>query len=243
MGYEALGEFGIVGRRYFRKDNRAGERTHQIHAFQVGSPQIARHLAFRDLLRVHPDYASDYDALKQQLAEAHSNDISSYTDGKDSFIRDIDTRAASWLAARANDPTYANGSGCHAGRSAAFPHAAIAEPGIDRRRYLCPVKEPFYLIPPAVFAPVALTVAAIVASSIESWWILFALPFIWLGSICAAPNLNLADGCLTYIALILGFVVAEFFHPLGFAMVAGSILGYCGSAAEKWIRMRPAPDD
>ncbi|MFN7140996.1 MAG: GrpB family protein, partial [Limisphaerales bacterium] len=34
IGYEALGEFGIPGRRYFRKNNSAGERTHQIHAFR-----------------------------------------------------------------------------------------------------------------------------------------------------------------------------------------------------------------
>jgi GrpB-like predicted nucleotidyltransferase (UPF0157 family) len=105
LGYEALGEFGIPGRRYFRKNNSAAERTHQIHAFQTGSPQIFRHLAFRDYLRAHPAAARDYDALKQQLAESYPNDISSYTDGKGSLIHDIDTRAASWLSARANETT------------------------------------------------------------------------------------------------------------------------------------------
>jgi len=40
FGYEALGKFGIPERRYFRKNNCAGKRTHQIHAFQVGSPHI-----------------------------------------------------------------------------------------------------------------------------------------------------------------------------------------------------------
>ena len=111
LGYEALGEFGIPGRRYFRKNNSAAERTHQIHVFQTGSPQISRHLAFRDYLRAHPDAARDYDALKQQLAESYPNDISSYTDSKDSLIHDIDTRAASWLSSRANETTHANVSG------------------------------------------------------------------------------------------------------------------------------------
>ena len=60
LGYEAMGEFGIPERRYFRKDGRDGNRTRQIHAFQVGSPQIARHLAFRDFMRVHHDYANQY---------------------------------------------------------------------------------------------------------------------------------------------------------------------------------------
>ena len=108
LGYEALGEFGIPGRRYFRKNNSAAERTHQIHSFQTGSPQIFRHLAFCDYLRAHPDAARDYDTLKQQLAESYPKDISSYTSGKDSFIHDIDTMAVSWLSARANQTTYAN---------------------------------------------------------------------------------------------------------------------------------------
>jgi GrpB-like predicted nucleotidyltransferase (UPF0157 family) len=53
LGYEAMGEFGIATRRYFRRDNAAGERTHQIHAFEIGSPHIRRHLAFRDFMRAH----------------------------------------------------------------------------------------------------------------------------------------------------------------------------------------------
>ncbi|MFD3262223.1 GrpB family protein [Paenibacillus lentus] len=32
LGYEVMGEFGIKGRRYFRKGG--DDRTHQIHAFQ-----------------------------------------------------------------------------------------------------------------------------------------------------------------------------------------------------------------
>src|SRR5262245_27984990 len=48
LGYEAKGEFGIPGRRYFRRDNELGARTHQVHAFDADSPQAARHLAFRD---------------------------------------------------------------------------------------------------------------------------------------------------------------------------------------------------
>ena len=30
MGYQAMGEFGIAGRRYFRKDDDTGTRTHQV---------------------------------------------------------------------------------------------------------------------------------------------------------------------------------------------------------------------
>lgn len=56
-GYEALGAFGIRGRRYFRKDDAGGGRTHHVHAFRAGTPHVVRHLAFRDFLRAHPDVA------------------------------------------------------------------------------------------------------------------------------------------------------------------------------------------
>src|SRR5918993_5992034 len=47
LGYEVMGEYGIPGRRFFRKDTRAGIRTHNIHAFEAGSAEAERHLAFR----------------------------------------------------------------------------------------------------------------------------------------------------------------------------------------------------
>ena len=40
LGYEVMGEFGIAGRRYFRRDNADGVRKHQIHAFAHGSPHV-----------------------------------------------------------------------------------------------------------------------------------------------------------------------------------------------------------
>lgn len=96
LGYEVMGEFGIPGRRYFRKDSASGERTHQIHAFQADSPEVDRHLAFRDFMRAHPRYARQYAALKRQLAEKYPNDMTAYTDGKSEFIKDMDARATAW---------------------------------------------------------------------------------------------------------------------------------------------------
>jgi GrpB-like predicted nucleotidyltransferase (UPF0157 family) len=101
LGYEAMGEFGIAGRRYFRRDNAAGQRTHQVHAFQVGSPHIERHLAFRDYLRAHPAVAARYGALKSELAAAHPHDIEAYMDGKDAFIKETEAAALIWMAGRA----------------------------------------------------------------------------------------------------------------------------------------------
>lgn len=104
LGYEAMGEFGIATRRYFRRDNMAGERTHQIHAFQIGSPHIRRHLAFRDFMRVHEVPASQYAELKRGLAAAHPDDIVAFMDGKDAFIKEIEARALAWVAAGCRQP-------------------------------------------------------------------------------------------------------------------------------------------
>ena len=94
LGYEALGEFGILGRRYFRRDNLFGERTHQVHVFENDSPQIKRHLAFRDYLINRPETAQEYSDLKRELAAKHPEDIELYMDGKDEFIKKIDMRTA-----------------------------------------------------------------------------------------------------------------------------------------------------
>ena len=99
LGYEAMGEFGIEGRRYFRRNDAAGRRTHQVHAFADGSPHVRRHLAFRDFLRAHPAVAADYGALKRKLAEAHPHDIDAYMDGKDGFIKTTEAQALEWAAA------------------------------------------------------------------------------------------------------------------------------------------------
>jgi len=97
LGYEALGEFGIPGRRYFRKDDASGMRTHQIHAFAKGSPELTRHLAFRDYLRAHPDVAQAYSLLKQKLVATCRGDFEAYMDGKDAFIKETERKALEWM--------------------------------------------------------------------------------------------------------------------------------------------------
>ncbi len=96
LGYEALGEFGIPGRRYFRKNAPDRVRTHQLHAFAVGSPEIQRHLDFRDYLRAFPKEAAAYSALKQGLAARCGSDMKAYGDGKTDFVRAVERRAAAW---------------------------------------------------------------------------------------------------------------------------------------------------
>lgn len=95
LGYEVMGEFGIAGRRYYRKGG--DKRTHQIHAFQVGDANnILRHLALRDYLRAHPGACAEYGALKRQLAEQFPQDIEGYSSGKDVFVKHMEQQALAW---------------------------------------------------------------------------------------------------------------------------------------------------
>jgi GrpB-like predicted nucleotidyltransferase (UPF0157 family) len=98
LGYEAMGELGISGRRYFRKHNAAGDRTHHVHIFQTKHSEVWRHLAFRDYLRSHPAIAQAYSELKQKLAQQHPHDIDAYMDGKDGWIKAIEAKASMWIS-------------------------------------------------------------------------------------------------------------------------------------------------
>lgn len=95
LGYECMGEFGIPGRRYFRKGG--DERTHQIHIFEEGNQKdIMRHLAVRDYLRTHDEMRRQYGALKKELARLYPENIEAYCAGKDSFVKEMERRALAW---------------------------------------------------------------------------------------------------------------------------------------------------
>lgn len=97
LGYEVMGEFGLPGRRYFRREDSRGVRTHQVHAYaRESSIEIERHLDFRDYIREHPETARAYADLKQRLAAGCRGDMRRYSDGKTAFIREIEQRAALW---------------------------------------------------------------------------------------------------------------------------------------------------
>jgi GrpB-like predicted nucleotidyltransferase (UPF0157 family) len=100
LGYEAKGEYGIAGRRYFRKSNAAGVRTHHVHVFRDGVPEIARHLAFRDYLRAHPGIARVYSDLKADLTAGQGRNGRDYQDAKSDWIARTEADALAWIAGR-----------------------------------------------------------------------------------------------------------------------------------------------
>ncbi|MET0960628.1 MAG: GrpB family protein [Psychrobacillus psychrotolerans] len=94
IGYEPKGENGLPGRRYFQKGG--DNRTHHVHMYELGNPEIERHLAFRDFLRVHSIIARKYGDLKEALAEQFPYDIEAYINRKDKLAKEIERQALHW---------------------------------------------------------------------------------------------------------------------------------------------------
>jgi GrpB-like predicted nucleotidyltransferase (UPF0157 family) len=91
LGYEDVGAYGIEGRRYFRKSAAVGVRTHHLHLFRAGAPQIGQHLAFRDYLRAHPERAAAYAACKARFADAPD-----YQQAKEPLVQQLLAEALAW---------------------------------------------------------------------------------------------------------------------------------------------------
>lgn len=95
LGYDVAGEWGIPGRRLFRKGGE--ERTHHIHFYQTDNPQIERHLIFRDYLRCHPGEVVRYSLFKEELAQRFEN-TSEYSPAKKTFVREMEQLALAWFS-------------------------------------------------------------------------------------------------------------------------------------------------
>ncbi|MFO0685565.1 MAG: GrpB family protein [Sandaracinus sp.] len=93
-GYVAWGEYGLPGRRFFTRDE-DGRRVAHLHCYAEGSPEITRHLAFRDYLRAHPDVARAYDEEKQRAVRAKSDSLG-YHEEKSAFVKRLEGEALAW---------------------------------------------------------------------------------------------------------------------------------------------------
>jgi NAD-dependent deacetylase len=94
LGYEYLGENGLPGRLFFRRDE-AGRRTHHVHVVEHRGEHWHRHRAFRDYLRAHSAEAERYAAEKRRLAgEAPTH--ADYWERKQGYASALFERAWGW---------------------------------------------------------------------------------------------------------------------------------------------------
>ncbi len=95
LGYEPIRRQMIPHVSFFTKRQDPVIRFH-LHLHERGSPQIRRHVNFRDYVIQHPDVAHDYAQLKIQLVAQFVDDVYSYVSGKDKLVQDIDAKAKLW---------------------------------------------------------------------------------------------------------------------------------------------------
>jgi GrpB-like predicted nucleotidyltransferase (UPF0157 family) len=101
LGYDCLGEFGLPGRRYCRRNEpTTGKRAYQLHFYAHGSPEIDRHLAFPAYLRAHPEVATEYQAEKVRAAALHPDNTLDYNDAKNGWIKRVERDALHWWKTR-----------------------------------------------------------------------------------------------------------------------------------------------
>ena len=86
LGYEDEGELRIAGREAFSYSGKPELMTHHLYACPVGSPELARHRAFRDYLRTHPAAVREYSEVKREAASRSPDDIDAYIEAKSPCI-------------------------------------------------------------------------------------------------------------------------------------------------------------
>ena len=63
------GNLGIAGREAFKYEGKDHLRKHHLYVCPEDSPELKRHIAFRDYLRTHPDAVREYSHIKEEGAE------------------------------------------------------------------------------------------------------------------------------------------------------------------------------
>lgn len=89
LGYVHEGDLGIPGREAFAYENKPELMAHHLYVCPPDSPELRRHLAFRDYLRTHPDQAGQYSRIKRQAAARFPRDIDGYMAMKAPCIQDL----------------------------------------------------------------------------------------------------------------------------------------------------------
>ncbi|GAB3569844.1 GrpB family protein [Spirosoma luteolum] len=93
LGYVHVGDQGIPGRAVFRRPPGPTPHPildtipHHLYAGPTNSPELNRHLLFRDYLRQHPADCRAYARLKRDLAERAGQDRKRYAALKEQEAR------------------------------------------------------------------------------------------------------------------------------------------------------------
>ena len=93
IGYIHEGNLGIEGREAFHYNGKEHLRQHHVYVCPENSPELKRHIAFRDYLRSHPEAVREYSCIKEEAAALYPYDIDRYIKHKSPVIEKIYKKA------------------------------------------------------------------------------------------------------------------------------------------------------
>ena len=92
VGYVHEGDLGIKGREAFAYTDKPHLYPHHLYVCTKQSPELHRHLTFRDYLRAHPEEARRYGAVKEAAARLFPDDVGQYGKYKSPCIEELYAR-------------------------------------------------------------------------------------------------------------------------------------------------------
>lgn len=88
-GYIHEGNLGIEGREAFAYQNKPELMLHHLYVCPQDSPELYRHITFRNYLRQHPELVKEYSLVKEEAAMLYPTDIDQYIAYKSGCIEKI----------------------------------------------------------------------------------------------------------------------------------------------------------
>lgn len=95
LGYYHNGDQGIPGREVFKRTPTEVTHSvldtvpHHLYVCTEDNPELKRHLAFRDYLRMNPAARDEYARLKREVAERAGQDKKTYARLKEEMAREF----------------------------------------------------------------------------------------------------------------------------------------------------------
>lgn len=89
IGYHHEGNLGIEGREAFKYGHKEHLKKHHLYVCTQNSPELKRHISFRDHLRSHPEAVREYSRIKEEGAALYPDDMDKYIAYKSPFIEKI----------------------------------------------------------------------------------------------------------------------------------------------------------
>ena len=89
IGYTHEGDLGVAGREAFKYVGKEHLQKHHLYVCPADSPELKRHITFRDHLRSHPEAVREYSRIKEEGAVLYPEDMDGYINYKSPFIEGI----------------------------------------------------------------------------------------------------------------------------------------------------------